>query len=295
MPYFVAFLFSPFGCVGRSAWWMTKLVYPLILVVALVYLIFPLFFDPHAQELLKHYRTSQSHDDAVQFQAYLYDQAATFTNRTWAVVALIVLIYWSTLAIEIKRWHDRAMSGFWVLLDFVPLAIHHFQGHPLTGNEYIFVVCLWIFQLIQLGFLGTVLDRSPIGGKGQSVQPGPTQGITSTFLTVILVLLLAGIAGFAGIGYFSQRHTALDASSNGGQGDTFVHGTSDTNFATDWLVLHGKKIEGITSAKPASDGNVVILYSDGVLHVPASSLPQGFLDAWKIKVHASDVPPDDAK
>jgi uncharacterized membrane protein YhaH (DUF805 family) len=51
-----------------------------------------------------------------------------------ALVALVVLI-WISLAIMVKRFHDRDKSGLWVLIMFVPV-----------------IGALWI--LIELGFLG---------------------------------------------------------------------------------------------------------------------------------------------
>jgi hypothetical protein len=59
-------------------------------------------------------------------------------------------------------------------------------------------------------------------------------------------------------------------------------GTADTNFGKDWVIVDGVKMQGITFANPAPDGQVAIVYSDGGRNVPASSLPQGFLDAWKL-------------
>ena len=39
------------------------------------------------------------------------------------VVALLVLIvaFWISLAIAVKRWHDRGKSGWWVLIALVPV------------------------------------------------------------------------------------------------------------------------------------------------------------------------------
>jgi hypothetical protein len=84
-----------------------------------------------------------------------------------------------------------------------------------------------------------------------------------------------------GISGVSADHGTVDVN-HPFLGDSALHGTTDTNFAKDWVILDGKKIEGITSADPAPNGQVAILYSDGVKHVPASSLPQGFLDAWEL-------------
>jgi hypothetical protein len=59
-------------------------------------------------------------------------------------------------------------------------------------------------------------------------------------------------------------------------------GKADTNFGKDWVIVDGVKMQGITFANPAPGGQVAIVYSDGGRNVPASSLPQGFLDAWKL-------------
>jgi hypothetical protein len=70
-------------------------------------------------------------------------------------------------------------------------------------------------------------------------------------------------------------------------------GTSDTNFAKDWVMVDGQKISGITSAIPAPGAQVAILYADGGKNVPASSLPQGFLNAWNLspeRLKAADNP-----
>ena len=45
-----------------------------------------------------------------------------------------LLILWPSFAISIKRWHDRDKSGWWVLINFI----------PLIG---------WIWALVQNGFL----------------------------------------------------------------------------------------------------------------------------------------------
>ncbi len=38
----------------------------------------------------------------------------------------------------------------------------------------------------------------------------------------------------------------------------------------------------ITIVNPATRGRVAIIYSNGGMDVPASQLPQGFLDSWKV-------------
>lgn len=42
-----------------------------------------------------------------------------------AVRGILVILYlgfiWPSLAISIKRWHDRDKSGWWVLIGFIPI------------------------------------------------------------------------------------------------------------------------------------------------------------------------------
>lgn len=37
------------------------------------------------------------------------------------VVILAFLLLWPSLAIQVKRWHDRNKSGNWILLNFIPI------------------------------------------------------------------------------------------------------------------------------------------------------------------------------
>ena len=39
----------------------------------------------------------------------------------WLVSILTVVIIWPSLALSIKRWHDRNKSGWWVLIGLVPI------------------------------------------------------------------------------------------------------------------------------------------------------------------------------
>ena len=36
-------------------------------------------------------------------------------------LALYIPVVWVTLALQIKRWHDRDKSGWWFLISFIPL------------------------------------------------------------------------------------------------------------------------------------------------------------------------------
>jgi uncharacterized membrane protein YhaH (DUF805 family) len=64
---------------------------------------------------------------------------------------LYLALIWPSLAISIKRWHDRDKSGWWVLIGFI----------PLIGG---------IWALIETGFLeGTKgpnqYGLDPLGGE----------------------------------------------------------------------------------------------------------------------------------
>ena len=66
-------------------------------------------------------------------------------------IALPILFIWSDLAIQVKRWHDRDKSWFWLFIGFI----------PLVGG-------LWMF--VELG----CLDGTPGDNRfGHSPKLGP--------------------------------------------------------------------------------------------------------------------------
>jgi len=50
------------------------------------------------------------------------------------MVVLYIPVVWFSLALQVKRWHDRGKSGWWVLINLIP-----------------FVGGLW--ALVECGFL----------------------------------------------------------------------------------------------------------------------------------------------
>jgi uncharacterized membrane protein YhaH (DUF805 family) len=72
-----------------------------------------------------------------------------------------VLLAWPTLAISIKRWHDRGRSGRWALL----LAL------PATGVPW----------LALIGGLWLVLDNGFVRGDRGGNRYGPPPGIVNRF------------------------------------------------------------------------------------------------------------------
>ncbi len=38
-----------------------------------------------------------------------------------AIVLIYIPVMWMSLAIQVKRWHDRDKSGWWVFISFIPI------------------------------------------------------------------------------------------------------------------------------------------------------------------------------
>ena len=96
------FLFSFDGRIGRQSFWCA---YPVIFFFGLMLSV--------AIELIKESRNM---------------------NGLFIVGILTLILLWPSLAIQVKRWHDRNKSGNWILLNFIPI-----------------IGFLWI--IIELGFL----------------------------------------------------------------------------------------------------------------------------------------------
>ena len=52
---------------------------------------------------------------------------STTSNVLGEEAAIIILclvglvLFWSLIAIQVKRWHDRDKSGWWILINFIPI------------------------------------------------------------------------------------------------------------------------------------------------------------------------------
>jgi len=49
------------------------------------------------------------------------DMATTGQDSGIASLLFILVIFWPSLAIQVKRWHDRDKSGWWVLISIIPI------------------------------------------------------------------------------------------------------------------------------------------------------------------------------
>lgn len=44
-----------------------------------------------------------------------------FPDLAWIEPAFTILMIWPSIAVQVKRWHDRDKSGWWVLIGFIPI------------------------------------------------------------------------------------------------------------------------------------------------------------------------------
>lgn len=80
---------------------------------------------------------------------------------------VMIILLWPSLAVQIKRWHDRDKSGWWQLISMVPI-----------------VGPLWVF--IELGFLrgtsGANRFDLPAGTRPSYDYPVPTSRAENPYL-----------------------------------------------------------------------------------------------------------------
>ena len=95
--------FSLKGRIGRQHWWLGNVALLAVIGVASV-LLAAMFGTRVAPEVAE-----------VPFE---YDLGPT----GGAVLIVLILAYaWSSLALTVKRWHDRDKSGLWMLIAAVPV------------------------------------------------------------------------------------------------------------------------------------------------------------------------------
>lgn len=70
-----------------------------------------------------------------------------------ANMVMNLLLLWPGIAVSVKRWHDRGKSGWWVLINLV----------PLVG---------WIWALVENGFLRGSAQENRFGPPPDSVPAG---------------------------------------------------------------------------------------------------------------------------
>ena len=76
---------------------------------------------------------------------FIYLIAANLGDGAFVIVLLVaILSFWVHLAINFKRWHDRDKSGWWVLIELIPL-----------------IGTIWVF--IELGCLKGTYGKNRFG------------------------------------------------------------------------------------------------------------------------------------
>ena len=96
-------LFSFQGRANRAKWWLVALG---IFVVEMI--IFAALFGGVAMS-----------GDPEQIQAAMMAPISLIVLFVFGVIAL-----WASLAVAVKRYHDRNKSGWWILIVFVPIIGH---------------------------------------------------------------------------------------------------------------------------------------------------------------------------
>jgi len=51
---------------------------------------------------------------------FLFDDLSSEEADDFVFIMCLVLL-WPSLAVQVKRWHDRDKSGWWVLMNFIPI------------------------------------------------------------------------------------------------------------------------------------------------------------------------------
>ena len=61
---------------------------------------------------------------------------------------------------------------------------------------------------------------------------------------------------------------------------TLYRGTAGGSYGKDWVIVDGQKIEGIDILLAEHDGIITIVHTGGGVNLPASKMPQHFLNLW---------------
>ena len=117
------FLFSARGRMDRKQWWL-KFTLPLFVLLLLAAIADEVFFGDFQRTHTE--AVTNGTTDTVKTTKIAFD---FFLTNIVAIAAIIPAIF-----VDIKRWHDRDKSGWWMLIALV----------PVIGS-------LWL--LIELGFL----------------------------------------------------------------------------------------------------------------------------------------------
>jgi uncharacterized membrane protein YhaH (DUF805 family) len=99
----LAFLFSPSGRIGRGKWWLAQLVIFCIIISLMVLLSLQFSGD----EIIK--QLSEKPNPRIDPMLVL------------ELLVFALFLAWMGFCITVKRYHDRGKSGWWYLLQFIPI------------------------------------------------------------------------------------------------------------------------------------------------------------------------------
>ena len=99
----LAFMLSPSGRIGRRKWWLAQLV-TICIIISFVVLLSLQLSDEDIDRMLA---TESNPSIDPMYAAEL------------AVFAIFLV--WMGFCITVKRYHDRGKSGWWYLLQFIPI------------------------------------------------------------------------------------------------------------------------------------------------------------------------------
>ena len=149
---FLGLLFSPSGWAGRVVWWVSGILIvfayiclggtAMIVIGSAINALDPAAAHAHFQPF--HFHTLTAAEKAR-------DSAAikSVQGELYVIGGVALLVFWTSIVIEIKRWHDRGMSGLWLLtrwISFAALGLGHFAF-------WVTWLLISLFRLVQLGCL----------------------------------------------------------------------------------------------------------------------------------------------
>jgi uncharacterized membrane protein YhaH (DUF805 family) len=99
----LAFMLSPSGRIGRGKWWLAQLVTICIIIIFAVLLSLQL----SGGDINRVLGAEPNSSIDPMFAAEL--------------LAIAIFLIWMGICITVKRYHDRGKSGWWYLIQFIPI------------------------------------------------------------------------------------------------------------------------------------------------------------------------------
>ena len=286
------FWFWPAGQIGRGSWWLGQIGYFLFVVTLSMIFALTLGAKYHLENVPAQDRWMKA--SPVEKGRIMVDlNKEVFGPGFPTGLVVFTILVWSSICLECKRWHDLGLSGFWVLLRFIPAAIYALSPFIIGCASLV----IGLVTLVIIGLLGgTYVEIPPsrIHNSTPALQTASPSAIACLGLLGIVVIGLLALecAALAGI------EPASDFVRGGDEGflaavakkqpqpvvadATIYRGTADTDFDKDWVFVAGQKVTGITNVQAAAGAQVTIVSSAGGKTVAASTLPQGFLYDWDL-------------